>query len=133
MSSSNSNSSLTTSVPTLTGSNYLYELSDWDNNNDHTLGHILLKMDTNLANHYQDKETAAVVWSGLETQFSNVSVTSIFIEFKAMMDTTIPENQCPAPTFSKMTVHFAHLKEFKYKVPDKVQVMIVLTKVPVTF
>ncbi|KAF9229634.1 hypothetical protein BS17DRAFT_812306 [Gyrodon lividus] len=95
------------------------KLSDWDNDNNCALGHILLKIDTNLANHYQDKETAAAVWSGLETQFSNISVTSIFMEFKVMMDTTIPENQHSAPTFSKMTAHFACLKEFKYEVPDK--------------
>ncbi|KAF9228900.1 hypothetical protein BS17DRAFT_812847 [Gyrodon lividus] len=160
MSSSNTNTSLAASVPTLTSLNYLQwkpkmmnflhastlywvictihpeytgentsELSDWDNDKDHALGHIFLKMDANLANHYQDKETTAAVWSGLETQFFNVSVTFVFMEFKVMMDTTIPENQHPAPAFSKMTAHFVHLKEFKYKVPNKVQVMIVLAKI----
>ncbi|KIK82358.1 hypothetical protein PAXRUDRAFT_153860 [Paxillus rubicundulus Ve08.2h10] len=36
----------------------------------------------------------------------------------------------PAPAFAKMTVHFTCLKEFKYKIPNRVQVMIVLAKLP---
>ncbi|KAF9224274.1 hypothetical protein BS17DRAFT_766865 [Gyrodon lividus] len=137
MSSSNTNTSLAssnflhastlywvihTTCPEYTSGN-TSELNDWDNNNNYALGHIILKMDTNLSNCYQDKETTAVVWSGLETQFSNVSVASIFMKFKAMMDTTIPENQHPAPAFFKMTVHFVHfvhLKELSTRYMDTV-------------
>ncbi|KIK85357.1 hypothetical protein PAXRUDRAFT_14523 [Paxillus rubicundulus Ve08.2h10] len=44
------------------------------------------------------------------------------------MDTAIPEVNHPAPAFAKMTVHFARLKEFKYEIPNGVQVMIILAK-----
>ncbi|KIK75740.1 hypothetical protein PAXRUDRAFT_171885 [Paxillus rubicundulus Ve08.2h10] len=99
-----------------------------DDTNDHALGHILLKMDAHLSQRYQSYGTAKEVWDGLESQFAKPSLTSIYMELKAMMDTSIPEANHPAPAFAKMTAHFVCLKEFKYEIPNRIQAMIVLAK-----
>ncbi|KIK82637.1 hypothetical protein PAXRUDRAFT_153578 [Paxillus rubicundulus Ve08.2h10] len=53
------------------------------------------------------------------------------MEFKVILDTQIPENSHSAPTFAKLTVHFACLKEFKYEIPKgRVERDVVLAKVP---
>ncbi|KIK79489.1 hypothetical protein PAXRUDRAFT_16308 [Paxillus rubicundulus Ve08.2h10] len=125
---SNSNS-LTSTIPNLTGSNYLIwapkmtnflwasrlnwvlrksfpeegeegsnqsKVDEWDNNNDHALGHVLLKMDAHLSHQYQGYNAAHEVWEGLDSHFAKTSITSIYMEFKVMMDAQIPEYH-PAP------------------------------------
>ncbi|KIK81893.1 hypothetical protein PAXRUDRAFT_154980 [Paxillus rubicundulus Ve08.2h10] len=106
------------------------KVGEWDNNNDCALGHILPKMDTHLSQQYQGYSTIKEVWDRLKSQFAKPSITSIYMEFKAMMDTSIPVGNHPAPAFAKMTAHFACLKEFKYELPNSMQVMIALTKLP---
>ncbi|KIK89215.1 hypothetical protein PAXRUDRAFT_14394 [Paxillus rubicundulus Ve08.2h10] len=106
------------------------KVDKWDDTNDHALGHILLKMDAHLSQQYQGYSTAKEVWDGLEPQFTKPSIASIYMEFKEMIDTSIPEANHPAPAFAKMTAHFARLKEFKYEIPNGVQVVIVLAKLP---
>ena len=87
---------------------------DWDNDNDKALGHMLLKIEIHLADKWQSKYTAKEIWDGLEAQFSKTPIYSIYAEFKAMMDTVIPENNHPLPSFTKLAHHFARLKEYKY-------------------
>ncbi|KIK90737.1 hypothetical protein PAXRUDRAFT_14179 [Paxillus rubicundulus Ve08.2h10] len=103
-------------------------IDEWDNTNDCALGHILLNMNDHLGSRYQACGTAKEVWDGLNSQFAKPSITSIYMEFKAMMDTPIPEASHPAPAFAKMTAHFVCLKEFKHEIPNSVQAMIVLAK-----
>ncbi|KIK82741.1 hypothetical protein PAXRUDRAFT_68264, partial [Paxillus rubicundulus Ve08.2h10] len=87
------------------------KVDKWDNTNDCALGHILLKMDAHLSSRYQGYGTAKEAWDGLESQFAKPFIASIYMEFKVMMDTSIPEANHPAPALSKMTAHFACLKE----------------------
>ena len=103
---------------------------NWDNDNDKALRHMLLKIETHLANKWQLKDTAKEIWDGLEAQFSKTSISFIYMEFKVMMDTIIPKNNHPSPSFAKLTHHFTHLKEYKYDIPSNVQAMIVLAKLP---
>ena len=103
---------------------------NWDNDNDKALKHMLLKIETHLANKWQSKDTAKVIWDGLKAQFSKTSISFIYVEFKAMIDTIIPKNNHPSPSFAKLTHHFTHLKEYKYDIPSNVQAMIVLAKLP---
>ncbi|KIJ19209.1 hypothetical protein PAXINDRAFT_8564 [Paxillus involutus ATCC 200175] len=47
-----------------------------------------------------------------------------------MLDTPIPSNQHPASAFNKINAHFTRLKKADFKIPIKVQAMILLSKLP---
>ena len=63
----------------------------WDDGNDQTIGHLILRMDNHIANKYSIMETAKEIWDNLETQYSKPSITSIYTEFKVLIDTNIPD------------------------------------------
>jgi len=46
------------------------------------------------------------------------------------MQVNIPNNADPIPALDKMLTHFMCLQEIKFKIPDKVQIMMLLTKAP---
>ena len=52
------------------------------------------------------------------------------MEFKALIDTNISDGNHPAPTFVKLTVHFQHLKEFKFEVSKEIEALLILAKLP---
>ncbi|KIK73654.1 hypothetical protein PAXRUDRAFT_20632 [Paxillus rubicundulus Ve08.2h10] len=93
--SSNNNNLLTSTVLRKTHPEETEEgteqskIDKWDDTNNCALGHILLGMDAHLSSRYQGYGTAKEVWDGLESQFAKLSITSIYVEFKAMMDTAI--------------------------------------------
>ena len=64
-------------------------------------------------------ETAKDIWDDLGIQYFKPSITSVYMEFKALIDTNIPDGNHPAPAFMKLTAHFQCLKEFKFKVPRR--------------
>ncbi|KIK94437.1 hypothetical protein PAXRUDRAFT_12042 [Paxillus rubicundulus Ve08.2h10] len=53
------------------------KVNNRDNDNNHALGHILLKIDAHLSNHYQAYKTSKEVWDGLKSQFMKPPTTSI--------------------------------------------------------
>ena len=53
------------------------------------------------------------IWEGLEIQFSSkTSISSIYVELKAMMDTVIPKNNHPFPAFAKLAYYFTRLEQY---------------------
>ena len=81
-----------------------------------------------IANKYSNMETAREIWDNLEAQYSKPSIVFVYTEFKALIHTNIPDGNHPAPAFAKLTVHFQHLKEFKFEVSKEIQVLLVLAK-----
>ena len=102
----------------------------WDDGNDQAIGHLILRMENYIANKYSTMEIAKEIWDNLEVQYSKPSITSIYIEFKALINTNIPDGNHPTPAFVKLTAHFQCLKEFKFEVSKKIQVLLVLAKLP---
>ena len=105
-------------------------IEHWDDGNDQAIGHLILRMDNHIANKYSTMETAKEIWDDLEVQYSKPSIASIYIEFKALIDTNIPDGNHPAPAFTKLTMHFQCLKEFKFKVSKEIQALLILAKLP---
>ena len=46
------------------------------------------------------------------------------------MDTVIPNNQDPSPAIDKMLAHFTRLREYNFIIPDKMQVLMLISKAP---
>ena len=94
------------------------------------MGHLILRMNNHIANKYFTMETAQEIWDDLEVQYSKPSIASVYTEFKVLIDTNIPDGNHPAPAIVKLMAHFQHLKEFKFEVSKKIQVLLVLAKLP---
>ena len=52
------------------------------------------------------------------------------MEFKAALETTIPNNADPSLAIDKILAHFGRMAEGKAKVPVYVQAMVLLAKIP---
>ena len=76
------------------------------------MGHLILRMEGHIANKYSHMDITKDIWDVLEVQYSKPSITSIYTEFKAIINTNIQDGNHPAPTFAKLTAHFQCLKEF---------------------
>ena len=105
-------------------------IKHWDDGNDQATGHLILRMDNHIANKYSTMETAKEIWDDLEAQYFKPSIASIYMEFKVLINTNIPDGNHPAPAFTKLMAHFQCLKEFKFEVSKEIQALLVLAKLP---
>ena len=94
------------------------------------LGNIRLCLHHTIGYQYADEESPYRLWNQLRTKYSNPGASRAFIEFKAMMDTRIPDNQDPYPSVDKILTHFMCLKDISFELSEKIQVMMLLVKCP---
>ena len=71
----------------------------WDDGNDQAVGHLILRTGNHITNKYSTMKTAKEIWDDLEVQYSKLSIASVYIEFKALINTNIPDGNHPAPAF----------------------------------
>ncbi|KAF8548218.1 hypothetical protein OG21DRAFT_1489571 [Imleria badia] len=102
----------------------------WDDANDQAMGHLLLRMEPAIANRYVPAISMGDIWKDQREAYAKPSIATVYMEFHSLLNTNIPKENHPAPSFAKINAHFACLKEYDYEIFDKVQAMIVLAKVP---
>ena len=105
-------------------------IKHWDDGNDQAIGHLILRMDNHITNKCSTMETTKEIWDDLEVQYSKPSIASVYMKFKVLIDTNIPDSTHPAPPFVTLMVHFQCLKEFKFKVSKEIQALLILAKLP---
>ena len=130
---------LTTLVPVLDGTNYLewsakmrsflMSQGQWKCVKK-ALGNLLLRLHHSIASQYNDMEDPSTLWGKLLEKYGVARNTRNYINFKAIMDTKIPNNSDPSPALDKMLSLFLRLKENQLEIPDKVARMIVMSKAP---
>ena len=106
------------------------ELADWNENVEKALGNIRLRLHHTISYQFNEEESPSGLWSTLKEKYGTPGLTRAFIEFKAVMDTAIPNNSDPSPAIDKILSHFIRLKDMKFEIPTKVQVMMLLAKAP---
>ena len=57
-------------------------------------------------------------------------MTKAFVEFKAIMDTVIPNGVDQSPALDKIMSHYAHLTNMDWEIPKKILAMMLLSKAP---
>ena len=85
-----------------------------------------------LCQHFEGKVLAAELLKALDKEFSTVGIAVAYALFKELLDLHIPDLSHPSPAFSKAEMLFAHLKSAGYEFNDKCQVMMLLTKLPLS-
>jgi hypothetical protein len=108
----------------------LDEIRKWDNLNNQAMGNIRLRLHYSIQHKYHTVTTAGELWEKLAAEYNQPGIMTMYLDFKAVMDITIPENTDPSLTIDKITALFGKLWDNGVKVPDNVQAMILMAKMP---
>jgi len=110
--------------------NNVDELKAWGETNYQALGSIQLRLTDSIGYKYRAEEVARNLWLILEKDYGSPGIAATYTEFKGAMATFIPEHADPTPALDKLAVHFARLRDQKCEIPEHLQAMIYLTKIP---
>jgi len=102
----------------------------WHDTNDKCLGTFTMTIDPNLIHPFEGNKTASDTWKALKDKFSTLSTASKYLEFKAMYNTTIPEDSHPQAAFTKIRKHLDLLWNYQCDVPTTLQSLLILAKLP---
>ena len=89
-------------------------LEAWEELNTKAVGNIRLRLHHTIAYQYNSEERASTLWVSLAEKYGNPSLLRAYIEFKGMMDTTIPNNSDPFPTIDKIMSHHTVQRFFSH-------------------
>ena len=62
--------------------------------------------------------------------YSTQGLPQVFVDFKIMMETSIPANGHPRPAFAHYQTLFTKLSQVKYTISNNIQAMIILSCLP---
>ena len=108
------------------------DVDEWFNLNSKALGNIRLRLHhTTQYKHCAIKATGEML-DKLETEYRKPGLISIYLELKGAFDTQIPANSDPTLALDKIISHFGRIAEAgtKVTVPDELQALIILAKMP---
>ena len=108
------------------------EIDSWHKDKEKALGNICLRLHFTIRAQYSEYELPATLWATPKEKYGSPGLLTAFIEFKAAMDTVIPNGSDPNPTIDKILSHFTWLEHMKWDIPEKVQAMILLAKAPIS-
>jgi hypothetical protein len=91
---------------------------------------IRLRIHHTISYQYNSINTAYTLWNTLKEKYGQPRIMRSFLKFKGAMNTVIPGNTDPSPALDKISSHFARLRDLNLKVPEIVQVMMILSRAP---
>ncbi|KAF9642273.1 hypothetical protein BDM02DRAFT_3063450, partial [Thelephora ganbajun] len=94
------------------------------------IGNIRLRLHHTIAYQFTDETSLMKLWLALKEKYGTPGLSKAFTEFKAIMDTHIPNNQDPRPSLDKILAHFVRLRSCDMELSEKIQCMILLAKAP---
>ena len=98
--------------------------------NDKAVGNIRLRLHHSIGYQFNDEDSAHKLWLRLQERYAKPGFTQLFLEFKGVMNTHVPQNADPRPAIDKILAHFTCLRENKLEIPERIQAMILLSKAP---
>ena len=108
------------------------DIDAWHKDEEKALGNIRLRLHFTIGAQYSEYELPTSLWTTLKEKYGSPGLSTAFIEFKAAMDTVIPNGSDPNPAIDKILSHFTRLEHMKWDIPEKVRAMILLAKAPVS-
>ena len=94
------------------------------------VGNMHLRLHHTISFKFQNLVWATELWHVLKDTYGQPGVAGVYMEFKAALETTIPNNADPSLAIDKILAHFGRMEEGKASVPSYVQAMILLAKIP---
>jgi len=90
----------------------------------------MLRLHPIIAEKYYAKELALEIWQSLEQEYGKLGIAAIYQEFRGAMETIIPGNSDPSLALNNIITHFSRMAASQCAVPDHLQVMIIISKLP---
>jgi hypothetical protein len=81
------------------------EVEDWEDTNSRALSNICLRLHHTIQYKYKAKESTGALWLALEAEYGKPGVVTLYLEFKGILDTRIPENEDPTSALNKIESH----------------------------
>ena len=106
------------------------ELASWNKDAEKVLGNICLRLHHTIGYQFNDVLSPSKLWEILKAKYSPFSLTHTFIEFKAIMDTVIPNGVDQSPALDKIMSHYTCLTNMDCEIPKKILSMMLLAKAP---
>ena len=107
-------------------------VDEWFDLNSKALRNIRLRLHHTIQYKHRVIKAAGEMLNKLETEYGKPGLISIYLELKGAFDTQIPANSIPTLAFDKIISHFGRMAEAgtKVTVPDELQALIILAKMP---
>src|ERR1700761_6639000 len=98
-------------------------------------GFILLRVSEPIFDIISEMERAIQMWEHLAIEYGTNTAATLFGEFKLALETTIPSDQHPGIAIDKIISHLRKLavEDLIYGVPDFIQAMIILQRLPPSY
>ena len=106
------------------------KVTSWKEDAEKALGNIRLRLHHTIGYQFNEVSDPADLWEILKKKYGAPGMTKAFVEFKAIMDTMIPNGVDPSPALDKIMSHYAHLTNMDWDIPKKILAMILLSKAP---
>ena len=104
-------------------------IQEWISKDMNTRGYLCLKVDATIA-HLIKGKSAAEGYQALKDEFSKVSPTVIYTDFREAISLKFTGNEHPLPTINKMCMLFACLATNGVKLDDFIKAMILINAIP---
>ena len=108
----------------------LDEYKSWSADNWKALGNINLRLDPAIRYKYSSIEKSGDLWATLKAEFGKPGIAATYHEFKTALNLLLPENSDPSLALNKLFGHFGRMAEADCEIPQHLQCLIVLTKLP---
>lgn len=109
------------------------EKADWDEANMVVLGTLRLKVAATFRQMMKSQPSAGAAWEDLRTRYGEPTIAAIYREFKAALNVQIKQGVHPAAAIAEVERHFSILAEHGFDIPQFIQAMLLLSRLPPSY
>jgi gag-polypeptide of LTR copia-type len=102
----------------------------WEKERAQCIGNVVLRTTAPIQQKVSAIQDPKMLWNHILALYGAVTLTSIYKEFRTVTTMTFNLAQHPAPQLDKMQATFSHLLASSMPVPDPMQGLILLNRVP---
>jgi hypothetical protein len=106
------------------------EIEKWEDANSKAIGCMRLRLHPSISYKHNKLEKAGELWDALKEEYGAPGKSAIYLEFKTVLDTPLPPNSDPCIVVDMFSERFGRMAEAKCPVPEYLQCMIILSKIP---
>ena len=104
------------------------EIDAWEEAEGVARGVIILSLHPTIAEAVDVSQTVPEIWDALKKKYRAPGPSGIYAEFQKVLALEVPGNTDPAHTLEAVRTAFTKLDTLKCPVPEKIQVMMLLSK-----
>ena len=102
----------------------------WQESNGKLTGPILQTLSEALFKKYKTHTAYANLIKAIQDNYVKPTIATVFANFKAILETSLPNSGNPKPSIQQLESLFAQVKNVSYPVTDNIQALLLLAKIP---